>query len=34
MNTLGFRAYVIHLGDRGTRGGAGREAEQPKGIIA
>ena len=29
MNTLGFMAYVMHLGDRGTRG-VGREAKQLK----
>ena len=33
MNTLGFRAYVMHLGARGTRGG-GAGGGTAKGIIA
>ena len=33
MNTLGFMAYVMHLGDRGTHG-CGAGGETAKGIIA
>ena len=30
MNTLGFMAYLMHLGEREGHGEVGREAEQLK----